>query len=176
MKKILMLILFVSYVNAQMTISTEMITDSMMDGVTGMFKEITGQNDEQKKQKCQKEYKELYERNSQRLAMEKQENQKLKQLIYVNSIQYIEATIDHIQIKKHQKCTKAYWNYFKSTNHDISQISNENRKIKTILTKHRINYAPLLKDTTVFYKAKKVKQHTSDREKAKEELKRQMNL
>ena len=79
-----------------MTISTEMITDSMINGVTGAFKEITGQNDASNEKKCQKEYKELYERNSQQLAMEKQENKKLKELIRMNSIKYKEAIIEHI--------------------------------------------------------------------------------
>ncbi len=45
MKKILILILFGSYVNAGPVLTQEVILDGMLNGVSGVFKETTGQND-----------------------------------------------------------------------------------------------------------------------------------
>lgn len=172
MQKILILILFITYVNAQMVITQEVIRDGMLNGVSGVFKEITGQNDQAHKENCKKEYKKLYKRNSQLLKKEKEENLKLKEIVSLNNMKYEETKIDHIAIRKNEKCSIEYWDYFKSTNHEISELSKENRRIKLMLTKHNINYAPLLKIKTSVYRDKEV----SERAKAKEELKKQMSF
>ena len=174
MKKILMLVLFVSYVNAGPVITQEMMADSMLNGVSGVFKEITGQNDQAHEENCQIEYKKLYERNSKLLKKEKEENIQLKRIIRMNNIPYEEVKMDHLEIRKNEKCSIEYWDYFKSTNHDISQLINENRQIKIMLSKYKINYTPLLKRKTIVYEEKEVSK--SEREKAKEELKRQMGF
>jgi len=174
MKKILMLVLFVSCVNAEMVITKEIITDSMLNGVSGAFKEITGQNDQAHEANCRIEYKKLYERNSDRLKKEKEENKKLKEIVHMNDIEYEEVKIDHLVIRTGEKCSIEYWDYFKSTNHDISELQKENRKIKRILTTHNINYTPLLKTKTIVYREKKITK--SEREKAKEALKKQMSF
>ncbi len=174
MKKILMLVLFISYVNAEIVITKEMIADSMLNGITGAVKEITGQNDEAHEENCQIEYKKLYERNSKLLKKEQEENMQLKRIVSMNNIPYQEVKIDHLEIRENESCSIKYWDYFKSSSHDISQLSNENRQIKAILSKHKINYTPLLKRKTVVYKEKEVS--TSEREKAKAELKKQMGF
>ncbi len=92
------------------------------------------------------------------------------------STKYEEAKIDHLEIRKNEKCSIEYLDYFKSTNHDISQLSNENRYIKVMLSKHKINYIPLLKSKTITYVDKEESVSKSEREKAKEELKRQMGF
>ncbi len=92
----------------------------------------------------------------------------------MNNIEYKEIKINHIEIRKNGKCSIEYWDYFKSTNHEISELSKENRKIKLMLTKRNINYTPLLKTKTITYKDKEISK--SEKEKAKEELKRQMGF
>lgn len=176
MRKILIFVLLASYANAQMIISQEMIKDGILSGVAGVFKEATGQNDEVNEKKCQKEYTELYERHSGQLSKVRQDNVNLKRLIRMNSIKYEEVKINHIPIIQHKKCIKKYWNYQKSSSHDIAQLNNENINIKTILTKNRINYAPLLKRKNIAYEPNEESTSTSERQKAKEELKRQMGF
>ena len=166
------MVLLVSYVNAGPVITQEVIFDGMLNGVSGLFKEITGQNDKAHEENCKKEYKKLYERNSQLLKNENEENIKLKEIASMNNIEYEETKINHIEIRKNEKCSIEYWDYFKSTNHEISELGKENRKIKIMLTKRHINYTPLLKTKTIAYRNKEVSK--SEREKAKEELKKQM--
>ena len=167
-----MFILFVSSINAELVITQEVIQDSMLNGVSGLFKEITGQNDKANEEKCKKEYKKLYERNSQLLKQAKVENIKLKELVRMNNLEHEDVKINHLKIRKNEKCSIEYWDYFKSTNHEISELGKENRKIKIMLTKRHINYTPLLKTKTIAYRNKEVSK--SEREKAKEELKKQM--
>ena len=174
MKKILILVLFVSYVNAESVITQEAIRDGMLNGLGGLFKEITGQNDKAHDENCKKEYKKLYERNSQQLQKEKEENIKLKEIVSMNNIHYEEIKINHILIRKNEKCSIVYWDYFKSTNHEISELSKENRKIKRMLTKRNINYTPLLKTKTIVYDENKINE--DERQKAKDELKKQMSF
>jgi len=169
-----MLILFVSSINAGPVLTQEVIFDGMLNGVSGVFKEITGQNDKAHDENCQIEYKKLYERNSQQLKKEKEENVQLKRIVRVNNIPYEEVKMDHLKIRKSEKCSIVYWDYFKSSTHDISQLSNENKHIKVILSKNKINYSPLLKRKTVVYEEREVS--TSEKEKAKAELKRQMGF
>ena len=169
-----MFILFVSYVNAEIVLTQEVIRDGMLNGVNGVFKELTGQNDQAHDENCKKEYKKLYERNSQLLEKEKEDNIKLKEIASMNNIPYEETKIKHLPIRKNEKCSIEYWDYFKSTNHEISELSKENTKIKIMLSKRNINYVPLLKTKTTAYKHKKTNQ--DDREKAKETLKQQMNM
>lgn len=172
MKKILMLVLLMSYANAQMVITKEVIADSMLDGVTGVFKEITGQNDEANEKNCQIEYKRLYETHSKQLIVAQQENIQLKRIVRANSIPYVEVTMDHLKIRRNTTCTIEYWDYLKSSSHDIGQLTKENRQIKVILSKRNINYTPLLKRKTLVYDDAPANQ--SERDSAKEELKRQM--
>ena len=174
MNKILMLVLFVSYVSAEVVLTQEVIQDGMLNGVNGVFKELTGQNDQAHEANCQKEYKKLYKRNSQLLQKEQSDNIKLKEIASMNNIQYEETKIDHLDIRKNETCSIKYWDYFKSTNHEISELSKENNKIKIMLAKRNINYAPILKTKTAAYKNKDIKDE--DREKAKEDLKKQMSL
>ncbi len=174
MKTILMLILFISSINAELVITKEVITDSMLKGVSGVLQEITGQNDKVHEENCKKEYKKLYERNSLQLENTKKENIKLKELVSMNDLKHKDVKINHLKIRKNEKCSIEYWDYFKSTNHEISELSKENRKIKRMLTKRNINYAPLLKTNTIVYEYKEERVSNSEREKAKEDLKKQM--
>lgn len=174
MKKILIFVLFVSYVNAETVITQKAIQDGMLNGVSGLFKEITGQNDKAHEENCKEEYAKLYERNSQQLAKEQEENLILKRIANMNNIKYEETKIDHLEIRKNEKCSIVYWDYFKSSSHDISELSKENSQIKSMLTKHKINYTPLLKTKNIVYIQKE--ESVSEREKAKEELKKQMSF
>ena len=174
MKKILMLILFVSSVNAELVLTQEVIHDGMLNGLNGVFKEITGQNDKAHEENCKKEYKKLYERNSQLLEKSKEENLKLKEIISMNSLNYEDVKINHLKIRKNEKCSVEYWDYFKSTNHEISELQKENRKIKLLLRGHNINYEPLLKRKPTIYSHKEVTQ--GERKQAKEALKKQMSF
>ncbi len=171
-----MLGLLVSYLKAGPVVTQEMIADSMLNGLNGVFKELTGQNDQAHEDNCQIEYNKLYERNSKQLKEVKDENVQLKRIIRMNNIPYEETKKDHLEIRKNEKCSIKYWDYFKSTAHDISQLSNENRQIKIMLAKHKINYTPLLKRKTIVYQEKEKTVSKSEREKAKEELKRQMGF
>lgn len=182
MKKILtllsiLLVLFVSYVNAGPVLTQEVIHDGMLNGVNGVFKELTGQNDQAHEENCKKEYKKLQKRNSQLLQKEQSDNIKLKRIASMNNIPYEEAKIDHLAIRKNGKCSIEYWDYLKSTSHEISELSKENNKIKIMLAKRNINYTPMLKTTAVMpteYKTKDIK--NDEREKAKEDLKKQMGF
>ncbi len=174
MKTILMLILFISSINAELVITKEVITDSMLKGVSGVLQEITGQNDKVHEENCKKEYKKLYERNSLQLENTKKENIKLKELVSMNDLKHKDVKINHLKIRKNEKCSIEYWDYFKSTNHEISELQIENRKIKLLLRGNNINYEPLLKRKSTIYSHKKVTQ--GEREKAKEALKKQMSF
>ncbi len=176
MKKILMLLLFVSYINAEMVGIQDVMKEGMINGVTGLFKEITGQNDQLHEENCQKEYKKLYERNSKLLKKEKEENIILRRIARANNVKHERMEIKHIEIRKNGKCSTEYWDYFKSTNHEISQISKENRHIKLLLSKQRINYAPLIKIKTTVYTKREESVSEKERKAAKEELKRQMGF
>lgn len=176
MKKILILVLFGAYINAAQVLTQEVIYDGMLNGVSGLFKEITGQNDQAHEENCQIEYKKLYERNSKLLQKEKEENKKLREIARKNNIKHEEMKINNMVIRKNGKCSIEYWDYFKATNHEISQLGKENRHIKLLLSKQKINYSPLLKTTTISYVQEEESVSLSEREKAKEELKRQMGF
>lgn len=176
MKRFMLFVLFVSYVNAGPVITQEMIYDGMLNGVSGMFKEITGQNDQAHEDNCKIEYEKLYARNSQNLKKVKEENIKLREMARVNNIQHEEMRIKHIEVRKNGKCSIMYHDYFKATNHEISQLRKENNHIKLQLSKKKINYTPLLKTTTVSYVKKEERVSLSEREKAKEDLKIQMGF
>ena len=169
-----MFILFISCINAGPVITQEVIYDGMLNGVSGVFKEITGQNDQAHEENCQMEYKKLYERNSKLLQKEKEDNIKLREIARINNIQHETMKINNMEIRKNGKCSIEYMDYFKSTNHEIRQLSKENSHIKLLLSKQKINYAPLLKRKTVVYEEKEVS--TSEREKAKADLKKQMGF
>jgi len=172
----MLFVLFVSYVNAGPVITQEMIYDGMLNGVSGMFKEITGQNDQAHEDNCKIEYEKLYARNSQHLKKVKKDNIKLREIARVNNIQHEEMKIKYIEVRKNGKCSIKYHDYFKASNHEISQITKENNHIKLLLSKKKINYGPLLKTTTVSYAKKEESVSLSEREKAKEDLKRQMGF
>ncbi len=176
MKRIVLFIFFVSYVNAGPVITQEVIFDGMLNGVSGMFKEITGQNDQAHEDNCKIEYEKLYTRNSQLLEQAKEDNIKLREIARVNNIQHEEMKINHIEVRKNGKCSIKYHDYFKASNHEISQITKENNHIKLLLSKKKINYTPLLKRTTVSYARQEETVSQSEREKAKEDLKRQMGF
>ena len=169
-----MLILFISSVNAELVLTQEVIHDGMLNGLNGVFKEITGQNDQVHEENCKEEYKKLYERNSHLLKKAKNENIKLKELVSMNNLKYDDVKINHLKIRKNKKCSIEYWDYFKSTNHEISELQKENRKIKLLLSEHNINYEPLLKRKPTIYSHKEVTQE--EREQAKEALKKQMSF
>ena len=176
MKKILMLVLFISGANAAQVLTQEVIYDGMLNGVSGLFKEITGQNDQAHEENCQMEYKKLYERNSKLLSKEKEDNIKLREIARINNIQHEKMKINHIEIRRTGKCSIEYMDYFKSTSHEISQLGKENRHIKLLLSNQKINYSPLLKTTTISYVQKEESVSLSEREKAKEALKEQMSF
>ena len=175
MKKILLLlVLFTLSLNADMVLSKELFYDSVLEGASGIAKEITGQNDEVHEENCQNEYKKMKERNSKLLAKEKQENLKLRELAYRNHIEFEEVKIKDLQVRTDGGCTREYYDYLRLTNHQISQISKENRMLKNLLQKRNIHYQLLLKIKPTGY----VKDEVSDdaKAKAKEELKRQLSL
>lgn len=174
MKKILLLVLFTLSLNADMVLSKELIYDSMLEGASGIAKELTGQNDEAHEETCQNEYKKMRGRNSKLLAKEKQENIKLRELAYLNNIEFEEVKIKNLQVSRDRGCAREYYDYLRLTNHQISQISKENRMLKNLLQKRNIHYQLLLKTKPTGY----VKEEVNDdaREKAKAELKRQLSL
>lgn len=146
----------------------------MLNGIKGVAKELTGQNDQIHEENCKLEYQKLYERNSRQLLKEKDENTKLKAILEMNNIKYKEVQTKHLPVRRGESCSLVYWDYFKSSSHDISELGKENRKIKTILTNHLTNYTPLLKTNTMGYSSKKVSDN--ERKKAKAELKKQMAM
>ncbi len=148
MKKIFMSVLFVSYLNAGPVLTKEMIADGMLDGVTGVFKELTGQNDQLHEENCQKEYKKLYDRNSKLLKKEKEENIMLRRIARANNIKHEEMEIKHIEIRKNGKCSTKYQDYFKATNHEISQLGKENRHIKLSAFKAKDQLCTINKNKT----------------------------
>ena len=174
MKKILMFALFVSYVNAGPVLTQEAIYDGMLNGISGVFKELTGQNDKEHEENCKKEYKKLYERNSQLLKKEKDDNIKLREIARINNVQHEKMKIKQMEIRRNGKCSTEYMDYFKATNHEISQLNKENTHIKLLLSKQKINYTPLLKSKTIVYAKQVDTTSETEREDAKEELKRQM--
>ena len=70
-KKLIFILVSLSYLNAEIVITKDIIADSMMGGVTG-------QNDEAHEENCKREYKKLYERHSLQLKHVKLENRNLK--------------------------------------------------------------------------------------------------
>ena len=171
-----MSVFVVSYLYAGPVLTKEMIADGMLDGVTGVFKELTGQNDQLHEENCQKEYKKLYDRNSKLLKKEKEENIMLRRIARANNIRYETMEIKHIEIRRNGKCSTEYWDYFKATNHEISQLGKENRHIKLLLSKQKINYAPIIKTKPTVYLKREESVSEKDRKAAKEELKRQMGF
>ena len=169
-----MLILFASSINAGPVLTQEVIFDGMLNGVSGVFKEITGQNNQAHEENCQMEYKKLYERNSKLLQKEKEDNIKLREIARINNIQHEKMKINNMEIRKNGKCSIEYMDYFKATNHEISQLSKENTHIKLLLSKKKINYTPLLKSKTIVYAKQVDTTSETERKDAKEELKKQM--
>ncbi len=174
MKKILMLILFVSSVNAAPVLTQEVIHDGMLNGLNGVFKEITGQNNKAHEENCKSEYETLYARHSIELIKQKSDNNRLKNIAKANNIKYKSKKIKYLPIRNDKSFCILYWDYLKSSSHVISELQKENTKLKILLSKRNINYTPLLKTKTIVYSEKEVSKR--EREKAKEALKKQMSF
>jgi len=176
MKKLVLVTLCFTSIYAEIVLTQEVIYDGMLNGIKSVAKELTGQNNEIHEKNCKIEYKKLFERNSYQLEKEKEKNAKFKTILKMNNIVYKEVQIKHLPVRKGESCSIVYWDYFKSSSHDISELSKENKKIKTILTNHHINYEPLLKTNIMGFSSKKGSNSDNERTKAKEELKKQMAM
>ncbi len=175
-KTLLSIFMITSYINAQIVLDSNFILDETANNVQSAFYQFTEQGIKDKEENCKKEYKILYERNSKQIKEAKEENIKLKNIIHSNNIQYREVKINHLKIRENSGCSIKYWDYFKSTNHEINKIKEENREIKRILTKRNMNYAPLLKIKLNKNYKNETAINTNQRSKAKEELKKQMMM
>lgn len=167
MKNIMIIfVILTSFSNSVLIIDSDLIIDSVINN----FKNIRFTTSKKQNDNCIKEYEKLMTRNEKELKIVKIENDKLRYLAETNQISFeeIDKSTD-LKVRYNKSCSIQYYDYFKLSNKQISDLKKENIIIKRILTKRNIFYQPILK-TNIQSPVK----FDSERSVAKEKLKLEM--
>ncbi len=167
MKNIMIVfVILTSFSNSVLIIDSDLIIDSVINN----FKNIRFTTSKKQNDNCIKEYEKLMTRNEKELKIAKIENDKLRYLAKTNQISFeeIDKSTD-LKVRYNKSCSIQYYDYFKLSNKQISDLKKENIIIKRMLTERNIFYQPILK-TNIQSPVK----FDSERSAAKEKLRLEM--